>query len=566
MPRSSPAGLLLPSDAYNIERHQVMGRRVAGLQLAKAITANLREDESLTLIGTNPTDLRALAADLPLPRKSQLLLSTRLDPQALAKLGCLHVPDPGLGHWCGLRSEQKGHSCSLTGVIHTLCSNGVSKALEELLTAPLYPWDALICTSRAGLQVVEAAIDGHHEALEKRFNCKLNKPEGPLLPLIPLAIDPAPYRWQGLHGSRAEQRLWARRQLGISTDALVVAFVGRLSFHSKAHPQPIYRALAKLAASQNQEVLLLECGHIYNSAIGAAFDDLAIDYSPLKVQRLGGLEPASDKQKQVSLAAADLFCSLADNLQETFGLSLLEAMAAELPVLASDWSGYRDLVEAGVTGFLVPTADALKGAALDQLEREYRLGLIGYDRMVGLRSLAVCIDPSALFQALSLLQQEPTRRQSMGVAGRERLERLFSADVVAGQYRCLWQELKEVREIAANKKPHLLQEPVRVPYGRLFASFASGGLELGPWQRPSDGTAAKALLGPMQKDFCEHWCGENLTPLVEWLDAIPKNQTFAISYLTDKFNSLNIPIEFQRALLACLLKLDIIQPIEVNNK
>jgi len=54
--------------------------------------------------------------------------------------------------------------------------------------------------------------------------------------------------------------------------------------------------------------------------------------------------------------------------------------------------------------------------------------------------------------------------------------------------------------------------------------------------------------------------------LVEWLDAIPNNQTFATGYLTDKFNSLNIPIEFQRALLACLLKLDIIQPVEVNNK
>ena len=74
----------------------------------------------------------------------------------------------------------------------------------------------------------------------------------------------------------------------------------------------------------------------------------------------GGSQPASERRKKLALAAADLFCSPADNLQETFGLSVLEAMASSLPVVASDWNGYRDLVLHGRTGWLVPCRDLLQ--------------------------------------------------------------------------------------------------------------------------------------------------------------------------------------------------------------
>ena len=54
-------------------------------------------------------------------------------------------------------------------------------------------------------------------------------------------------------------------------------------------------------------------------------------------------------------AASDLFVSLSDNLQETFGITPVEAMAAGLPVVVSDWDGYKDTVVEGVTGYRVPT-------------------------------------------------------------------------------------------------------------------------------------------------------------------------------------------------------------------
>ena len=99
----------------------------------------------------------------------------------------------------------------------------------------------------------------------------------------------------------------------------------------------------------------------------------------------------------LALAAADLFCSPADNLQETFGLSVLEAMASSLPVVASDWNGYRDLVLHGSTGWLVPCRDLLQEQHQpDALDRRFSLGLQDYDSTVGLRSLGVVLDHAAL--------------------------------------------------------------------------------------------------------------------------------------------------------------------------
>ena len=70
--------------------------------------------------------------------------------------------------------------------------------------------------------------------------------------------------------------------------------------------------------------------------------------------RLGGTQPVSEQVKHQALAAADVAVSLVDNPQETFGLAVAEAMAG-VPLVVSDWNGYRDLVRDGLDGFRIPT-------------------------------------------------------------------------------------------------------------------------------------------------------------------------------------------------------------------
>ena len=70
----------------------------------------------------------------------------------------------------------------------------------------------------------------------------------------------------------------------------------------------------------------------------------------------------TDEQKASLLAGADVFC--APSLHgESFGVVLLEAMAARTPIVASDLDGYRKVARDGADALLVPPGDAAALAA-----------------------------------------------------------------------------------------------------------------------------------------------------------------------------------------------------------
>ncbi len=72
-------------------------------------------------------------------------------------------------------------------------------------------------------------------------------------------------------------------------------------------------------------------------------------------------------------ASADVYC--APTRIASFGVTLLEAMAAGAPVLASDIDGFREVVQHGVQGELLPPADPGAWArALLRLARDRSLG------------------------------------------------------------------------------------------------------------------------------------------------------------------------------------------------
>jgi phosphatidylinositol alpha-mannosyltransferase len=86
-------------------------------------------------------------------------------------------------------------------------------------------------------------------------------------------------------------------------------------------------------------------------------------------------------------AGADVFCSVPKG-SESFGIVLLEAMAAGKPVVCTDIAGYREVVEHGVDGLLVPPGDT-----------------------------------DALAHALHILIEDDDRRETMGLRGREKARR-----------------------------------------------------------------------------------------------------------------------------------------------
>ena len=69
--------------------------------------------------------------------------------------------------------------------------------------------------------------------------------------------------------------------------------------------------------------------------------------------------PSSDVQRYLAMAHFGVLASLHEGLSNT----LLEYMAAGLPVLGSRVSGTEDFVVAGHTGWLFPPGDPMRSAA-----------------------------------------------------------------------------------------------------------------------------------------------------------------------------------------------------------
>jgi phosphatidyl-myo-inositol alpha-mannosyltransferase len=151
-------------------------------------------------------------------------------------------------------------------------------------------------------------------------------------------------------------------------------FVGRLD-QRKGFPVAV-AAFARLAQSRPDVRLLVA---------GDGPERSAVDRLPTVVRsRITMLGTVSNLALPRYHAASDVYVGPAIG-GESFGIVLVEAMAAGLPVVASAVPGYDEVVRDGVEGLLVPPgdADALAGAigrVLDDHALAGRLGAAGRER------------------------------------------------------------------------------------------------------------------------------------------------------------------------------------------
>ena len=463
MPSSSRLGVLYAADAYaNAQRK--MGRQQAGAGLLGALIEAC-SGPRFTIAAPRKEDLSGLKQELRDRRRHLPLHLWPLDKlDRLVGVDGLFVADPNLARWAELRQwhAQGSQAWSLIGLTHTLSSLGALEALRRFPAASLQPWDALICTSRCAREAVRQVLAHEAEALARRFGGDASRWNSPQLPVIPLGCDLE--HFAGL----AQQRGSARAALKLPAEQRVLLFVGRLDFHVKAHPGVVFQALARVAQRRTgPRPCLLVLGTAQHTKTRHAWQQAQAHFKPWFELRL--LDGANAEVSHRAWAAADVFLSLADNLQETFGLTPVEAMACGLPVIASDWDGYRDTVVHGSTGYLIPTSQPGPDAAHHLADLS--LGRLSYDAAMAAAMRQVVVDEEALVQALERLLGDAALRRQMGEAGRRRARERYGWQHVVDQIHDLNAELKQ-RRLAAMAHGEAFHPPAPSPW-RQFASWPS---------------------------------------------------------------------------------------------
>jgi len=280
---------------------------------------------------------------------------------------------PHVVHWHAARAHA-------LGAMAALAAPGPVRVLSRRVDFPVRgSWGSRLLYGLP-IEAIAAISEGVRRALEA------SGVSGRLIRVIPSGIDLAPFE-------APFDRAAARASLGIAPDEVVALQVAALAPH-KSQTTLLRAAAAAVAGAPRLRVWIAGEGGL-REALLAEHRSLGLGE---RVRFLGFREDVVPL-----LRAADLF--VLSSYLEGLGTSVLDAMAAGLPVVATAVGGVPEIVEDRGTGLLVPPRD-----------------------------------PGALAAAMAGLAGDPALRAAMGGRGRERA-RAFSADRTAASTRALYEEL-----------------------------------------------------------------------------------------------------------------------------
>jgi glycosyltransferase involved in cell wall biosynthesis len=138
-----------------------------------------------------------------------------------------------------------------------------------------------------------------------------------------------------------------RQKLGISNDAIVVAFVGRLIYAKGV--QDLISAFSRVKATAPEVILLIVGDGPYKTNL----ENLA--YQTKCASSILFLGQRNQDEVIDLLSATDIFVN--PSYSEGLGISMIEAASIGLPIIATDVGGTREIVTTDKTGILVKAGD-----------------------------------------------------------------------------------------------------------------------------------------------------------------------------------------------------------------
>lgn len=322
------------------------------------------------------------------------------------------------------------------------------------MLAPTYACDSVICTTNVAKTATVNILERLRGELEGRYKAALQADFR--VDVIPRGICTDTYR------PRDRQEM--RYHLALPQRPVILLFTGRIDPATKADPIPLLIAFRQIVARHGDGVILVFAGPVserYRANLTALLGEMGLDRHVILRSDI----PAGNVPLYYS--AADVFVSLSDTLQENFGRTPVEAMSSGLPVVVSDWGGYRETVIHGQTGFKIPTLWADCDQDLWPLSP-----FVDWASDHFAMAQSVAIDIPSLTDALDRLIANEEFRRGMGTRARQHALSNFTWQRCAGMYWALWLELGEsARQLRSVPGP--ASELLRPHYFQDFREFAT---------------------------------------------------------------------------------------------
>ena len=346
-------------------------------------------------------------------------------------------------------------SFPIVALAHTLSvPSMLNSIVTPILTRGMRSYDRIVCSTRTSADALASVIEYQRSKLNELGAYVCN--DGVQPSIVPIPTDTNRFT----AGDRQE----ARKKIGLPRKAFVIVYFGYIGLLKADLSAYLEGFKALIERNRGREIIWCVAG----TADTAYMNFLRQRVRDLGLKRNVYIEINVSSTDKVSFyQAADLFVSPSDTVQESFGMTVVEAMACGIPQVVSDWNGYRELVVHGETGFRVKT---LWADCTDEFRMPYEFEEGGRDH-VGLGQ-SVSVDLEDWYRSIETLLLNEDLRRRMGEASRRRAVELYSNAVVAGMHRELWREVQE--ECAGQDEAIAYKQELSAPdYFRCFGHYAS---------------------------------------------------------------------------------------------
>ena len=158
-------------EGYSLKSNKLMGRQAAGDSFLKGLFRHLEQDEYITIVPDDSEFKRFQEKLNSVNPTASARAVHESDLEALSATNGIFFPGPDVGRLAFQRSifDLESNCWSLTGITHTTSSSAAMDAITDLITCPIQPWDAIICTSSAVKANVETLLQAQVDCLQDRL-------------------------------------------------------------------------------------------------------------------------------------------------------------------------------------------------------------------------------------------------------------------------------------------------------------------------------------------------------------------------------------------------------------